>query len=101
MERYGYDMNSLLWHKEPIPSISWSKVLQDVMRVLMDDHLMSVGFKENLLFSVGDGKRVSFWNDSWASDLTLSNSFPRLYAMSQNKMAKIADVGVFRGSKWQ
>jgi hypothetical protein len=33
-------------------------------------------------FQIGDGRSVSFWEDNWLGDFTISASFPRLFAIS-------------------
>ncbi|RVX03344.1 hypothetical protein CK203_019918 [Vitis vinifera] len=43
-------------------------------------------------FSVGNGRRVSFWRDRWCGDAPLCESFPSLYALSIEKEAWVADV---------
>nr|GFA23688.1 RNA-directed DNA polymerase, eukaryota, reverse transcriptase zinc-binding domain protein [Tanacetum cinerariifolium] len=39
---------------------------------------------------VGDEEQTLFWEDSWLSDPTLKNIFPRLYALEINKHASVA-----------
>ncbi|RVW28985.1 putative ribonuclease H protein [Vitis vinifera] len=43
-------------------------------------------------FSVGNGRRVSFWRDRWCGDAPLCDSFPSIYALSIEKEAWVADV---------
>ncbi|RVW43414.1 putative ribonuclease H protein [Vitis vinifera] len=47
---------------------------------------------ERISFSVGNGRRVSFWRDRWCGDAPLCDSFPSIYALSIEKEAWVADV---------
>ena len=46
----------------------------------------------NLVYSVGNGRRVRFWKDKWCGDDQLCTSFPSLFAISLDKEAWVADV---------
>lgn len=61
---------------------------------------MSVGFKENLMISIGDGSRAKFRKDPWLSDGALCDLFPRLFTLSEQKEALVAEVGSFRVGRW-
>ena len=39
----------------------------------------------NFIFSMGDGRRVRFWEDRWCGDDTLSRSFPLLFELAASK----------------
>ncbi|RVW33020.1 hypothetical protein CK203_041517 [Vitis vinifera] len=39
----------------------------------------------NIVFSVGNGRRVRFWKDSWCGDETLCYTFPSLFALAVSK----------------
>ena len=47
---------------------------------------------DNLVYSVGNSRRVSFWKDKWCGDDPLCTSFPSLFAISSAKEAWVADV---------
>ena len=47
---------------------------------------------DNLVYSVGNGRRVRFWKDKWCGDDPLCTSFPSLFAISLDKEAWVADV---------
>lgn len=36
-------------------------------------------------WSVGDGKKIFFWEDGWYGDQTLMEKFPKLYSLSLYK----------------
>ena len=46
----------------------------------------------NFIFSMGDRRRVRFWEDRWCGDDALSVSFPSLYAMAASKEAWVVEV---------
>jgi hypothetical protein len=41
---------------------------------------------------MGNGRNTSFWEDSWAGDIPLRDSFPRLFSISLQKVASVADL---------
>ncbi|RVW45833.1 hypothetical protein CK203_086256 [Vitis vinifera] len=43
------------------------------------------------LFSVGDGKRVRFWKDTWCGNTPLCEAYPSLFDLAVSKDAKVAD----------
>ena len=48
--------------------------------------------KDKFVFSVGNGRRVRFWKDSWCGDEALSMSFPSLYTLATFKEAWVVQV---------
>ena len=46
--------------------------------------------KLNCVFSIGDGSRVRFWEDTWCGESPLCDIFPNLYIVL--KGVKVADV---------
>ena len=42
-------------------------------------------------FSVGDGKRMSFWEDNWCGPEPLSVTFPEIYTKAAAKGSFLAD----------
>ncbi|GAU48424.1 hypothetical protein TSUD_405540 [Trifolium subterraneum] len=54
---------------------------------------------------VGDGRNTSFWLDPWLDDGPLQRSFSRLFELSENKEAMVADMIVagsgVGGETWQ
>ena len=45
-----------------------------------------------MAFSLGDGKRVSFWKDIWCGEEALCLDFPMLYNLADHKDTMVADV---------
>ncbi|RVW81102.1 putative ribonuclease H protein [Vitis vinifera] len=46
----------------------------------------------NLVYSMGNGRRIRFWEEKWCGDDKLCSLFPSLYAISLDKEAWVADV---------
>lgn len=42
--------------------------------------------------SIGDGRNMSFWEDTWLGDTSLALQHPRLYNIVQRKEAYVAAV---------
>jgi hypothetical protein len=49
-------------------------------------------FEENIRRDVGDGNSTSFWKDPWVEGDTLNKLFRRLFDLSLDKEAKVADM---------
>ena len=45
-----------------------------------------------VVLSMGNGRRLRFWKDIWCGEEALCDSFPSLYALSDNKEALVADM---------
>jgi len=52
-----------------------------------------------LLWSLGDGRNVKFWEDRWVDCKVLKEEFPRLFTISQCKDSEVFDV-VDWGQSW-
>ncbi|RVW89101.1 putative ribonuclease H protein [Vitis vinifera] len=48
--------------------------------------------QNKVVFSVGNGRRVKFWNDNWCGNFSLSNLFPSLYAFASIKEAWLEEL---------
>lgn len=44
-------------------------------------------FSTFITFEVGDGTKVKFWLDAWCGDMSLKETFPKLYCIASNKGA--------------
>ena len=44
------------------------------------------------LLSLGNGRRLGFWKDSWCGETVLCNAFPTLFNLAAHKDARVADV---------
>ena len=55
----------------------------------------------NMVYFVGNGRRVRFWKDRWCGDDPLCICFPSLFAISLAKEASVEDVwSHFGGGVW-
>lgn len=54
----------------------------------------------DLLCKVGNGLNISLWSDPWAGSVPLCKRYPRIFAISNDKTANIADVGFFFRGSW-
>jgi hypothetical protein len=41
---------------------------------------------------LGNGVNTSFWCDRWVGDLSLKDRFPRLFSISTQKLASVAEI---------
>lgn len=51
-------------------------------------------FNSALERKVGNGLHSSFWNDTWKRERSFRKKYPRLYLISDQKEAKVGEVGV-------
>jgi hypothetical protein len=49
-------------------------------------------FSQNVSKKVGNGAQTSFWEDSWLGDIPLKDRFPRLFSISIQKEASVAEI---------
>jgi hypothetical protein len=51
---------------------------------------------------LGNGLKTSFWRDIWAGDVPLQARFPRLFSVSNQKNALVAEVvnSDMGGGRW-
>ncbi|GJS15090.1 RNA-directed DNA polymerase, eukaryota [Tanacetum coccineum] len=66
---------------------TWSSIIKEV-NSLKDK---GVDLISHCKIRVGKGTRTSFWNDFWIGDSLLKLSFPRLYALEENKDLSVAN----------
>ena len=45
-----------------------------------------------MAFSIGDGRRVSFWKDVWCGEEVLCHVFPSLFNLAVQKKAMVVDM---------
>ncbi|KAL4341438.1 hypothetical protein GQ457_08G017960 [Hibiscus cannabinus] len=55
---------------------------------------------QNIMYVVGDGKRIQFWSDLWIGEYPLKLSFPRVFALACQKSGTIADFGLVVEGVW-
>lgn len=50
---------------------------------------------------IGNGEKISFWNDNWIGNEPLHLRFSRLFSLSLDKESVVANMGEWRGSEWK
>ncbi|GLU23801.1 hypothetical protein SLE2022_397790 [Rubroshorea leprosula] len=50
---------------------------------------------------IGDGAKTRFWTDIWLGTTSFKQEFPRLYNLSLDKEAMVADYKITKGEGWQ
>ncbi|GMI70241.1 hypothetical protein like AT4G29090 [Hibiscus trionum] len=56
--------------------------------------------RSSIRFQVGDGKTIIFWSDWWIGEGPLLSLFPRIHALSINKIGRVADFGTKQALGW-
>lgn len=48
-------------------------------------------FRKSLTFTVGNGRRVMFWEDIWCGDRTLKQDFPDLFNLATDPRSRVVE----------
>jgi len=54
-------------------------------------------FDRNIIWKTRIGNKIKFWEDRWADETPLRDSFPRMYTNSILKEATMEEMGVWNG----
>ena len=49
-------------------------------------------FSRHILYDIGDGSRVKFWQDRWCGETSLAVRYPDLFRFCRNKDASVAEL---------
>ena len=49
----------------------------------------------HILYEVGDGTRLKFWQDQWCGESSLAVCYPELFRICRNREASVADLMQF------
>ena len=52
-------------------------------------------FSSHILYDIGDGSRVKFWQDRWCGETSLAVRYPALFRFCRNKDASVAELMLF------
>lgn len=58
-------------------------------------------FEGNLLFELGNGNSIMFWEDIWIRDIFLKDTFPGFYLLFPSKDTVVASMGCWDGRVWK
>ncbi|GKV22646.1 hypothetical protein SLEP1_g32498 [Rubroshorea leprosula] len=56
--------------------------------------------EDNFKLSIGEGKRVCFWQDNWLGTGPLSNLYPRLFVLSTGRHNTVNQMGTWISGQW-
>jgi len=56
-------------------------------------------FNNNISWDRGNASKILFWEYGWIDDIPLLEKYPRMYANSLVKKAKVEDITIWR--KWE
>ena len=48
-----------------------------------------------ILYDIGDGLRVKFWQDQWCGEIPLAVNYPKLFRICRDKEASVAELMKF------
>jgi hypothetical protein len=89
-EKYGARICGLLEVEEGNWPRYISKWWKDIMT--LEDREGPSWFNEEVVRKVKNGLSTSFWNTKWRGEVPLCRKYPRLFAISNQKEAKVAEV---------
>ncbi|XP_028093947.1 uncharacterized protein LOC114294046 [Camellia sinensis] len=79
------------WRPNSRSSAQCSRVRSDILRLEHNNSNLFCFFMDNFVIQVGNGKRVRFWEDSWATYKCLKEDFPR-FELSVEKEVTIKQM---------
>jgi len=57
-------------------------------------------FEDNIIWDIGDGKDIRFWEDKWVDNEEFKVKFPRLFSLTTFKGAKLNQAGSLSNNVW-
>jgi hypothetical protein len=95
-EKYGNNIGEVgtngggNWHRHT------SRWWKDIMTI--DDGDGANWFNTELVRKVHNGLDTYFWKTKWRGEVVFCNKYPRLFAISNQKEAKVGEIGVMSGT---
>ena len=74
---------------------------RDIKQIALEESPTTKAFFKHLSVKLGGGRRVAFWQDTWADEKPLKIVFPILYSLSTQKNELIVNMGWFEGPLWR
>ena len=78
----------------------FSSLWRNITKPLCPHNVWSNDVAAGLGFSLGDGGKIRFWQDNWTDKGLLCNMFPRMFALSVDKVGTIKEFGSYSQGKW-
>ncbi|KAK2638467.1 hypothetical protein Ddye_026262 [Dipteronia dyeriana] len=78
-----------------------SPFIKIVSRLFNERHRACKIVNEGFRVVVGNGKRVRLWEEIRWANLSLKEAFPRIYALTTNKVGLVKEFGRWERSKWE
>lgn len=85
----------MLWHLQVDSLAGFSVYVQDILKMLLEDNVMSKALREHYFCKLGSGERIRFWTDPWVEVGPLYRRFPRMFPLANEKTIGIREVGNF------
>ena len=74
---------------------------KNITKVVASEDFRFNGPSSNVGFILGDGSSIHFWRDEWIEGVVLKDVFPRIFALSVNKLGKVKEFGTLSINGWQ
>lgn len=97
-ERYGkldrWWWFNYVWRKKSKESLWW----RDLITLKEDDE--SNRLRQLLLFLLGDGYSIPFWNAQWLGQIPLASLFPLIFMLVADKNSSVVEQGGWLNGSW-
>lgn len=70
-----------------------SHMLESI-RSIVDSPQLKIFSNEDYRWNPGSGEKIKFWSDHWVGDEPIMKTFPRMYDLSLDKKATLADYKI-------
>ena len=74
--------------------------MEKIIKVIGSQDFQFNGSSSCIGFSLGDDSCVRFLGDEWIEDVVLKDAFPRIFALSVNKLGKVKEFGFQSNNVW-
>ena len=96
--KYGGNFSDLL----PFLGLQrrFSGIWKNITKVMGSQDFQVNDLSSCVGFSLGDGGCIRFWEDDWIGGIVLKYAFPRIFALSINKLGKVKEFGFWSNYAW-